>query len=142
MLAKEKKAAWSKVYNKRRRAWYKSRFICVQCGAADAEPARTLCKECAQKQKRNTEKSDPGRRRDYANTVKRKADRYAAGLCTNCGKRPHRDGFKTCEYCAKKQREWDMNKRVKRRIDKQIEDERRRLNELRRISNTGAANTK
>ena len=41
-----------------------------------------------------------------------------------------RPGHKSCELCAKKQRDRDMNRRVKRRLDRQIEEERNRLIEL------------
>ena len=132
MWAKEKKAAWSKVYNAERREWYKAHGICCQCGASPARLDRTLCADCAKIQHNRTERSDPGRRRDYTRTVERKADRYAAGLCATCGKRPYRPGHKSCELCAKKQRDRDTVRRVKRRLDRQIEAERNRLIELER----------
>jgi len=121
------KAAWSKKYNRERREWYKARGICCQCGNEYAEIDRTLCAACAKAQHDKQEKSDPGRRKCYERALKRKEERYAAGLCTVCGKRPYREGHKNCEICAKKQRDMDLVRRVKRRLDRQIEEERQRL---------------
>ena len=124
---KETRRIKMQAYNRERRKWYKDHGICCQCGAAPARLDRTLCAECSKRQHEKTEKSDPGRRRDYENTVARKDRRYALGLCVVCGKRPYRPGHKSCEYCAQKQRDRDMTRRVKRRLDRQIEDIRRRL---------------
>ena len=127
MWAKEKRSAWSKVYNRERRAWYKEHGICCQCGSAPARIDRTLCEACAQAQHDKQEKCDPGRKRSQQRNIERKERRFEAGLCVNCGKRPHREGHKCCEWCAKKQRDRDMDRRVRRRLDRKIEDERNRL---------------
>lgn len=121
------KSAWSKTYNRERREWYKTHGICCQCGNAPAKIDRTLCASCAKAQHDKQLKYDPGRRKGYESALERKAERYEAGLCTVCGKRPYREGHKSCEICAKKQRDRDIVRRVKRRLDRQIEDERQRL---------------
>lgn len=125
--------AWNREYNLERREWYKAHGICCQCGAAQAEIERTLCAACAKRQYDRQNKHDPGRRNSIEQNRQKRARFYAAGLCTNCGKRPHGPNRKTCDYCAKKQRDRDMDRRVRRRLDRQIENERRRLDDLRRI---------
>lgn len=51
----------------------------------------------AKQKKKNTE---------YARKLREQ--RFSQGLCTACGKRPHRPGFKQCEECAQKTRESQM----------------------------------
>ena len=136
------KSAWSKTYNHERREWYKEHGICNQCGARPAEIDRTLCAECQKLQKARQLRYDPGRLMSTEKRREIRAKRYAAGLCADCGKRPHRVGRKTCEICAKKKRDRDMDRRVRRRLDKYVEAERRRLDELRRISRERKTHTK
>lgn len=52
-----------------------------------------------------------------------KVDRENRGLCTNCGKRPPKDGFRMCEICQSKYRKYkEQQNRRKGVTPKQMMD--------------------
>ena len=81
---------------KERYEWYKERGICTTCGVAWAEPGHIRCKACEAAIAVYHDKSHDKR-------VERKrqvrADRIAAGLCTECGRRPATEGMRMCPRC-------------------------------------------
>lgn len=109
------KAKWSKTYNKERREWYKARGICCACGSEWARAGRTTCEKCAE-----VDKARHDRLSEAANARRRETRilRKEAGICTTCGMRPARPGRCTCEKCAKSQRERDIDRNVRKRLEK------------------------
>lgn len=95
-----------------RKQWYIDHGICPLCGHEDAEPGKQLCFECGE---RNRQICAERYRRDPKANIRavtearkrRREARYAAGLCTECGKRPHLEGVKMCGICREKHRRQD-----------------------------------
>lgn len=92
-----------------RKQWYIEHGICIECGQRDAEPNIQICFECWEKQHDRYVKkyhADPEKaKRDVTERRKlRRERRYAAGLCTECGKRPHMKDIKYCWACREKRR--------------------------------------
>lgn len=111
------KVAWSKSYDLERREWYKAKGICYRCGQSFARPGKVLCAPCAKSIYDRRERRDPGRKRE-AEIVKRRSEAwYEMGMCKRCGKRTHREGRMTCTVCAKKQREKDIMRGIRRRLE-------------------------
>lgn len=72
-----------------RRAEWKSKCICTQCGKKPAVPDKVLCEDCRSDQLLRTKKY-----RDY---------RTEAGLCLTCGNSETLPELKTCRQCYMKQ---------------------------------------
>ena len=84
------KGMTSAQYMRARRAEFRARGGCSQCGRP-AQPGRALCKACAIYEAK----------RSAMRIAKRKAD----GLCTKCGKRPPEAGVKTCAECRERNKQ-------------------------------------
>ena len=84
--------------------YYKKHGVCVWCQRREAEPGKTLCYECAEKDRKrahdkyyaNHEKSLENNRRGYA---RRREKRKALGICTRCGSRKAMPGHTLCLEC-------------------------------------------
>ena len=109
------RAEWNRAYNKERYQYYKAKCVCVNCGAADARIGKTTCEECAIKDK---ERHDRIRDRTNAKARQTRIERKAAGICTTCGKRKARPDRYTCKICAKSQHDRDMDRIVRKRMDR------------------------
>ena len=84
------KGMTSAQYMRARRAEFRARGGCIECGRP-AQPGRILCKACAiYKSKRS---------------AMRIAQRKADGLCTKCGKRPPEAGVNTCAECRERNKQ-------------------------------------
>lgn len=119
------RAAWNRAYNKERYQYYKAKGICVDCGAEWAQTGYTSCEKCRAKNKTRHDRNS-----ESANAHKReqRAAWRAAGLCTQCGKRKARPERCTCARCAKNQHDRDMDRIVKKRMEKwRLEREQIRL---------------
>lgn len=81
--------------------WYKEHGVCVKCGQTDARHGKTLCVECAEKQKERCNKpmSEEQKQRAKAKKAQRRDSRIEQGLCPNCGKRPSVSDGLYCEFC-------------------------------------------
>jgi hypothetical protein len=85
--------------------WYKAHRICPQCGRRDADQGFVWCGVCREKYRaryRWSERKNYVENKNYYIDRQRKvrAARLAAGLCTQCGKRPPREGLQSCQKCA------------------------------------------
>ena len=105
--------------------------LCVRCGKSPAVEGRTMCEPCAEERRarerakyakakaegklyggRNVETR---RRIGREKSRRRLAARLAAGLCTNCGKRPSADDGTTCEPCREARRAFERERYTARR---------------------------
>ena len=85
--------------------WYKAHGICPKCGRREADQGFVWCVVCRAKYRalynwksRRSYIENPEMYRDFAR--RRRARYSAAGLCTQCGKRPPREGLQSCQECA------------------------------------------
>ena len=101
------------MYSREVRQGHKRHGICVVCGQEDAEPGKTLCAECAEKnaaQGRNHWRSISAEERQKIIQRKveqkraRREQRESMGLCVVCGKRKAIKGKKHCLECLLKAR--------------------------------------
>ena len=108
-LTSKERSAW--LYRERKAAG-----ICVTCGKRMAEPGRVKCAECTAERRQwyatrrelypEKVKAENERYREshLRNKKARNAKRIAAGICTQCGKRPAAEGRTLCEVCIAKNR--------------------------------------
>lgn len=103
---------------KERYGWYKDRGICSTCGRVWAEPGHVRCKACEDNiafyhNLRRAERTEAMR--------KRRAERIAAGICTECGKRKATEGMRMCPRCRAMRndstRKYKIEQRFKREAD-------------------------
>ncbi len=103
--------------------WLKSHGICVRCGQESAEPNKTQCWECAEKNKERRAlryaKMDYAAKTEYNEKIRmngnaRFVDRKARGLCVKCGKRAPAVGILSCNECRRKQQKSDAKRLAKR----------------------------
>lgn len=91
-------------HNKERRAKLKLLGLCISCGHEEAEPNKTKCWECAEKDRIASEnrRKKPEIKKIVAEYDK---DRYQRnkenGICTHCGKKPKEKGL-VCISCHNK----------------------------------------
>lgn len=97
---------------------YKKLGVCVACRRENAEPNKTLCFECNERQKQRTN----NRRASMTAEEKAKkiqknkiqyAERKSQGLCVRCGKRKATENYSNCVECRIKD-----NRRKSRYIPK------------------------
>lgn len=86
-------------YNRKRRRELIMKGLCVTCAWREVVPGRRLCQFCYDRWKKSAEKSDPGGVKHKELKKKQRAERIAAGICTECGKRPASEGMRMCERC-------------------------------------------
>lgn len=112
-----------KQYQKDRYDWYKSRGICTVCGVSWAEPGHVYCKSCAEKNERCH-----ARKREERIEAKRRrrADRIAAGLCTECGARPATEGMRMCPRCRAMRNDSTRKYKIGKKLDRIAEKARNR----------------
>ena len=87
--------------------WYKEHGICIRCKQEQAQPGKTLCFECNEKEKAR-------KRREYGRVrekrIERGKKRYllrkAQGLCVYCGKKKAVQGRVSCIECSITQRRY------------------------------------
>ena len=87
--------------NKRNKEYYKSKGICINCCKELAEPNRTLCWECAEKDRNRERTYDKKRKSEYNKRKKELCDAF--GICTTCMKRDKYHG-KQCIECYLKRK--------------------------------------
>lgn len=90
------------------------------------EPGYSLCKGCIERRKRHDQKYDPTGERRRQNNQRRREERIAAGLCTECGKPVDIPGH-VCLRCKEMRRDNVRIYKLKKRIERQTEETRRRL---------------
>ena len=87
-------------YNKEYYAWKKEHSICVYCGNETAEPGRTMCFKCAEK---NRARASMHRQENIEKKRQSDRERYnrlkSEGVCPYCRKRPPADGHVYCAVC-------------------------------------------
>lgn len=119
------KCAYSRTYARDTYHWRKEHGICTRCGKEDAEPHKTLCAECAEKQSaRNkrywgsldTEKRQKFIRQTRERSRAQREQRKSLGLCVICGRKAAK-GKAHCVECLirkrRRNREQYDAKRVK-----------------------------
>ena len=93
---------------------------CVRCGIAWAEPGRTACRKCMDKHNAVNKEYDP----KWQKRTAKRQERIEAGLCIDCG-RPAEEGKQRCQRCNWRRQESMRVYRIKKRIDREIEEIRR-----------------
>ena len=86
-------------YNRKRRKRLIEQGVCVTCGWREVVPGWTQCQFCYDRWKESAEKSDPGGERRRERARRQRAERIAAGICTECGTRKATEGMRMCERC-------------------------------------------
>lgn len=82
-------------------AFYTDKGLCPNCGKEKDNPKYALCSSCYKKKKKYNEL----RRKGKKTKKKRKSNAQIrkgwakAGLCTNCGERPAKEGHTECTIC-------------------------------------------
>lgn len=112
--------------NRDRRAWLKDHGFCIVCGCTYNEPGYALCKGCIKRREVHDKKYDPTGERRRQNNQRRREERIAAGLCTECGKPVDILGH-VCLRCKEMRRDCVRGYKLKKRIERQTEETRRRL---------------
>jgi hypothetical protein len=90
---------------KKDRDLYRKIGICIACGCEEAEPGKSFCIECAEKNRLRCRNKhiNKEKKRDYEKKLY--ADRKANGICVRCGKRKSYKGT-MCGICAEKHRDY------------------------------------
>ena len=115
-----------KQYSRERRAYYHAHGICYNCGEVYAEPGHVLCKTCARKNQARAKRSDPDGEKHKQYVKVMRDQRRAAGLCIDCGM-PVLEGHTRCAKCVEKRRESTRVYKLRKKIRRQNEQERKRL---------------
>lgn len=113
----------SNALHRERHAWYKQHGICPRC-LNWSEPGKVYCGNCYKRIKAVQNRRDPTHELRNAYNRERRARLKAAGLCTNCGKRPTHDGQILCEQCKIKNRESQLKYNIKQKIRREAENRR------------------
>lgn len=109
------------------RAWNRKRYSenrnegkCVKCGWRWAEAGRSMCRICHRKMMLGRKKSDPDGSKHREWIKNREAERKAAGLCVDCGKKIGDDTgrFIRCSACRRYKAECMQVYRIRKRIHK------------------------
>ncbi|UZE45941.1 hypothetical protein [Selenomonas sputigena] len=104
--------------------WRKEHGVCVKCGKEDAEPGKTLCAECAEKQsvhnKRYWGSLDAEKRQKIIRQTRERSraqreQRKNLGLCVICGKKAAK-GKAHCIECLLKERRRNFERYNTRRV--------------------------
>ena len=111
-------------YNRKRRARLIDQGKCVTCGWRDVIPGRTQCQFCYDRWKASAEKSDPGGERRRVRQREQRAQRIAAGICTECGKRPANPGKRMCERCRQMRNDSTRKYKIIKKIERAAEKAR------------------
>lgn len=111
--------------NRERRAWLKDNGFCIVCGCTYNEPGYVVCKNCKAKREIYDKRYDPTRERRRENGRKRRADRIAAGLCTECGKPVDIPGH-VCLRCKEMRRDNVRIYKMKKRMERAANEARAR----------------
>nr|DAP79798.1 MAG TPA: NinG protein [Caudoviricetes sp.] len=89
--------------------FYKARGICPYCKKGKPAPGKSLCEECAEKQRTYfanlpPERAEQFRARKRENSKQKYSQRKAAGLCVDCGKPVYKDGVRCYEHYLRNRR--------------------------------------
>ena len=95
-------------YNRETYYWRKEHQICVKCGREDAEPHKTFCAKCAEKNRHAGKRywadlPEEARKKAIQRTSERKRSLKAQGLCMRCGRKAAK-GKVYCIECLLKAR--------------------------------------
>ncbi|MCM1221385.1 MAG: hypothetical protein NC548_43590 [Lachnospiraceae bacterium] len=124
-MTDEEKKEKRKQYQKERYHWLKSKGICVHCGQEKAQKGTVLCRMCtinsSQYSVERYHRKTPEQLEHYKEYQKeyqhmRRQKLLAEGVCTRCGKRPARAGYKSCKICSAE----DCKKHKEKRLEKGI----------------------
>lgn len=107
--------------NRERRAWLKDNGFCIACGSNYNEPGYVLCKQCMKNRVIYDLRYDPTGEKRRTNNQKRRLERAAAGLCTECG-RPALPGLKVCWTCRERRRECVRMYKLRKRLERQAKE--------------------
>lgn len=105
--------------NKRNKEYYKSKGICINCCKEQAEPNRTLCWECAEKDRNRVRTYNKERKRIYNKRKKELCDAF--GVCTTCMTKDKYKGKQCIDCYLKRKRKYQENNIGK--IPRQLWDE-------------------
>lgn len=105
VLSEEEKKARKRERNIALYNWYKEHGICTHCGKHTAMLNGTMCPDCSYKRSEQQhiwrkKNIDECREKDRIRCKERRLKRKAAGLCTECGKRPPYKGHMSCYECT------------------------------------------
>ena len=104
--------------------WYADNGICPTCRINKLMGTERHCPECRAREsewklkKRESDRENTNKQ--HAEWAKTKyAERVEKGICTRCGKRPAKDGTRTCVYCTEKTNAYHRRKRAEKRLNAQ-----------------------
>lgn len=107
------------------RAMYKEHGICPRCKNW-AEPGRIYCKACINLIMARRRKKDPDNEQGKAYNRERRERLKAAGICTNCGKKPAVKNQVLCPACKAKNRDSQIKYNIIQRIKREAQKARER----------------
>lgn len=101
--------------------WYKSRGICPRCKVKHGAPGGVYCEDCLAVKRKEMQKYFG----DYnAGKCKERRERLKAeGLCVCCGKPAVKDRV-LCASCARKNSEAQQVRKMKKRLEREAQEER------------------
>lgn len=108
--------------NRENYAWYKSKGICPKCRKEWASPERVFCAKCLKKKCADTMKH--GSEHNAQKCKERRERLKAQGLCVSCGK-PAVKGRSLCAACARRNSEAQQVRKMKKRLQREAEAERK-----------------
>lgn len=138
MTSEEK--AWRRRYNRKRRNDLKEQGICVTCGWRFVVPGQTRCQFCYDRWKAKVDKADPGGKKRIEHRRQQRAERIAAGLCTECGK-PATEGMRMCERCRRMRNDSTRKYKIQKKLKRQAEKERAKLIAEGKVKTSGVQNS-
>lgn len=92
---------------------------CINCFQRYAEPGRAHCAVCLAEKRRKWRAKHPNGESETQR--KRRARLIAEGKCTWCAGRPAVPGRRLCKVCAEKAKQTAQARRVRERINREIE---------------------
>jgi len=103
-------------YPKELYQWYVEHGVCWGCKKAAAEAGRVYCGLCQRRNRARRAKNDPGNAKNNARMMAVREARKAQGICVRCGANPAVEGHVRCQACLKKQREYEMVRRIGKKL--------------------------
>ena len=107
--------------NKRNKEYYKSKGICINCCKEPAEPNKTLCWECAEKDRNRIRTYDKERKAKYNKRKKELCDAF--GVCTTCMTKDKFKGKQCIDCYLKRKRKYKENISQSDKLPKELWNE-------------------
>ena len=121
------KSEYAKAHERKRNreiyAWYKSKGICPKCKTEWAAPGRVFCEACLKRKTAETMKY--GGEYNARKCKERRERLKEKGLCVRCGKPAVKDRV-LCASCARKNSEAQQVRKMKKRLEREAQEARRK----------------